>query len=97
MKTRNILFYKVFHTDRYSEISYFDSFEDATKAAAAMIDSFKFWGGGAVPVTAEAVRYTKAGKYKDTPHRVEYSESLYIDYARENGSKCGYLQNSKNI
>ena len=94
MTTRNILFYKVFHTDRHFEISYFDSFDDAKAAAETMINSFKFWGGGAVPVAAEAVRWTKAGKYKDTPHRVEYPEDLYIDYARENGSKCGYLQNA---
>lgn len=42
MTTRTTLLYKVFHTDKRAELSYFDSFEDATKAAEDMIDSFKF-------------------------------------------------------
>lgn len=92
MTTRTTLLYKVFHTDKRAELSYFDSFEDATKAAEAMIDSFKFWGGGSVPVSVTSSRWTKAGKYKDTPKSRDYSPSLYIDYARENGDKCGYLQ-----
>lgn len=92
MTTRTTLLYKVFHTDKRAELSYFDSFEDAAKAAEAMIDSFKFWGGGAVPVSVSSSRWTKAGKYKDTPQSRDYSPALYMDYARENGDKCGYLQ-----
>lgn len=92
MTTRTVLFYKVFHTDKHTELSYFDSFEDATKAADAMIETFKFWGGGAVPVSVSSSRWTKAGKYKDTPQRKDYAPALYMDYARENGEKCGYLQ-----
>lgn len=92
MITKYVMFYKTFHTDKYPEIRYFDTWQRALEAADTMIEQFKFWGGGSVPIKVEAVRWTKAGKYKDTPMSKDYPASDYITYARENSNKCGYLQ-----
>ena len=95
MKTRNYLLYKPFHNEKRLEIRQFNTFEEVTAAAAHMLDQFRYWGGGAVPISANADRWTAAGKYKDTLYYIEYPARLYMDYARENGNKCGYLQDQE--
>lgn len=93
MTTRTTLFYRTFHNDLHCEIKHFNTIEEAQEAAANMIEQFKYWGGGSVPVTLDQTKWTKAGKYHSTTLYKEYPQDLYIEYARENGNLCGYLQN----
>ena len=92
MTTRTILFYKTFHNDLHCEIRYFNTTEEALEAAEQMLSQFKYWGGGSVPVTLETSKWTKSGKYHSNTYYKEYPQDLYIEYARENGNRCGYLQ-----
>lgn len=92
MTIKNVMLYKVFHTDKKAEIRYFKDYETMSRAAAEMIDSFKFWGGGAVPVSITSYKIRNNGKYAGEVTTKDYSKDLYISYARENGNKCGYLQ-----
>lgn len=96
MRTEHILLYKPFHNEKRLELRRCESFEAATAAAREMLDQFRYWGGGAVPVSVSSDRWTAAGKYKDTLHYIEYAPRLYMEYARENGNKCGYLQFMEN-
>ena len=91
MSKEVIMVYKNWHTDEKKEIRYFDTFEDAENAAKKMIDQFKYWGGGSVPVFIEEIVWTKSNGCQ-TLKRVEYSEKLYIRYARENGTAYGYYR-----
>ena len=86
------LLYKNWHTDKKVEINYFQKFEDAEKEASRMIQQFKYWGGGCVPVVAIETIWTKSNGCRGIK-RVEYSDSLYIRYARENGTAYGYYMN----
>ena len=92
MTINNVMFYKVFHTDKHAEIRYFDTCQAMKAAADQMIESFKFWGGGQVPVAIESYKVRKSGKHAGTVARVDYNPSLYMDYARENGTKYGYYK-----
>ena len=92
MKKTIALLYKNWHTDKKVEISYFQKFEDAEKEASRMIQQFKYWGGGCVPVAAIETIWTKSNGCRDIK-RVEYPDSLYIRYARENGTAYGYYMN----
>ncbi len=91
MKKTVVLIYKNWHTHAKNKIRYFDKFEDAENEAYKMIEQFKFWGGGSVPVAAVETIWKKSNGCKELS-RAEYSESLYIRYARENGTLYGYYK-----
>ena len=98
MTTRYCLFYKEFHTDRRTVLVYCESYEQAQARAAHMIESFKYWGGGSVPVTVSASKWNSRGKYAgEVFPTIDYDESLYIEYARENGTKYGYYKDMQKI
>ena len=90
MTVKHIMFYKVFHTDKQCELRYFDSMDQMKRAANDMLESFKFWGGGAVPVSIESYKIRKGGKYAGVIESKDYNPSLYMKYARENGNLYGY-------
>lgn len=98
MKTSYIVLYKDHHTDIRQCLRYCESWQAAQDEAARMIEQFKYWGGGPVPVLVSASKWTAAGKYAgDAFPAIEYPESLYIEYARENGTKYGYYQDMQRI
>lgn len=92
------LIYKPWHDQKRLEISHYTSWEAMEAEAARMISQFKYWGGGSVPVSGHECRRTKAGKYAEPKREgVYYDPSLYIDYARENGTKYGYYKDMLRI
>lgn len=88
MEREVVLFYKNNYTDKCQEISYYKDFETAKSQALKMIELFKYWGGGNVPIVVIEILCKKRG-YKEL-NREEYPEELYIQYARENGTKYKY-------
>lgn len=70
MYKRIVMVYKNWHTDEKKEIRYFDTFEDAEKAAKKMIDQFKYWGGGSVPVFIEEEVWTKTTGCRTFSHLI---------------------------
>lgn len=96
MTTHYCLFYKENHWDSQVELKFCDCYESAKGEAERMIEAFKFWGGGPVPESVAATKWTKSGKYAGEAYpRIEYDKKLYIDYAREKGTKYGYYRFKK--
>lgn len=92
MVIHNCLFYKEDYRDSQMQMKYCDSYEAAQREAERMIEAFKYWGGGSVPVSVMATKWTKAGKYAgEASPEIEYSQELYDSYARENGTKYGFF------
>ena len=93
MEIHNCLFYKEDFKDKQVQLRRCDSYEAAQREAERMIEAFKYWGGGPVPVSVDSTKWTKNGKYAGEAYpRIEYGEELYIAYARENGTKYGYYK-----
>lgn len=91
MRKTIVLIYKNWHTDEREEIKYFEKFEDVEKEASRMIEQFKFWGGGTVPIVVIETIWSKSNGCRDTK-RMEYADDLYIRYTRENGTAYGYYR-----
>lgn len=81
-----VLLYKENYNDDKKEIKIFDSLEAAKNTASKMIELFRFWGGGSVPCSISIYKGNKEVEY------FEYKESLYVRYARENGTIYGYYK-----
>jgi hypothetical protein len=98
MRTDYCLFYKTNHTDTKTELIFCENWQAAQDEAARMIEQFKYWGGGPVPVSASANKWTAAGKYAGIEFEpIYYPENLYLEYARENSNKYGYYKDIQRI
>lgn len=93
MQVHYCLFYKEDYKDRQVQLRYCSSYEAAKQEAERMIENFKYWGGGSVPVSVTASKWSSAGKYLgEALPCIDYCEERYIEYARENGTKYGYFR-----
>lgn len=90
MRITTVLFYKEHHTDTRHEIHFYPTVEIAETVAAAMIESFKFWGGGSVPIEIVQTKWTKRGS--KTLYHNSFDSSEWEPYARENGNLYGYYE-----
>lgn len=85
MKKTVTLFYKEWHTDNQIQLRAYDSMEQAEIRAKLMIDQFRYWGAGSIPISISHTKWTKRWG-AETIKNIEYSEEEYIQYARENGN-----------
>ena len=88
MKVTTAMIYKTNYTDTKHEIHFYPTVEIAETAAQAMIDSFRYWGGGAVPCEIVSTKWTKRG-YK-TLYRNTFNPAEWESFAKANGSNYGY-------
>lgn len=90
MKTNYILAYKENHNDTRRNLLIFDNEISARKTADHMIEQFKFWGGGSIPLDISYQKWTSGGKYAGGDTLKEFNTTDLLKYARENGNLYGY-------
>lgn len=75
------------------QLHIYDSREAAIKAAERMIEQFKFWGGGCIPLSVSSSKWRSNGKYAgEAAPEVNYNPADLAYYSRENGNNYGYYQ-----